>query len=76
MTALSSLLDIYRAASASEREKGTYFEELICAYLRNEAIHPSAAGAASIHIALRASHYLAAESGGGWEPSRFSYQNC
>ncbi|PJI46159.1 MAG: damage-inducible protein [Pseudomonas sp.] len=39
MTALSSLLDIYRAASASEREKGTYFEELICAYLRNEATY-------------------------------------
>lgn len=39
MSALSSLLDIYRAASASEREKGTYFEELICAYLRNEATY-------------------------------------
>ena len=39
MTALSSLLDIYRATSASEREKGTYFEELICAYLRNEATY-------------------------------------
>ncbi|GAB6404417.1 DEAD/DEAH box helicase [Pseudomonas sp. MHK4] len=39
MSALCSLLDIYRAASASEREKGTYFEELICAYLRNEATY-------------------------------------
>ncbi|KJJ98634.1 damage-inducible protein [Pseudomonas sp. 21] len=39
MSALSSLLDIYRAASVSEREKGTYFEELICAYLRNEATY-------------------------------------
>ncbi|WP_448090713.1 DEAD/DEAH box helicase [Pseudomonas azerbaijanoccidentalis] len=39
MSALSSLLDTYRAASASEREKGTYFEELICAYLRNEATY-------------------------------------
>ncbi|MHC2146477.1 DEAD/DEAH box helicase [Pseudomonas sp. 210_17 TE3656] len=39
MSALSSLLDVYRAASASEREKGTYFEELICAYLRNEATY-------------------------------------
>lgn len=37
MTALSHLLDTYRNASASEREKGTYFEELMLAYLRNEA---------------------------------------
>ncbi|MDG9979474.1 DEAD/DEAH box helicase [Ectopseudomonas oleovorans] len=39
MTALSALLDIYRSASVTEREKGTYFEELICAYLRNEATY-------------------------------------
>ncbi|MBK3468724.1 DEAD/DEAH box helicase [Pseudomonas sp. MF6776] len=39
MSALSVLLATYRAASASEREKGTYFEELICAYLRNEATY-------------------------------------
>lgn len=39
MSALSALLNTYRAASASEREKGTYFEELICAYLRNEATY-------------------------------------
>ena len=37
MTALSDLLDTYRKAAASEREKGTYFEELIVCYLRNEA---------------------------------------
>lgn len=37
MTALSRLLDTYRTAAASEREKGTYFEELMLAYLRNEA---------------------------------------
>lgn len=37
MSALASLLDIYRNASVTEREKGTYFEELICTYLRNEA---------------------------------------
>ena len=36
MTALSSLLAHYRQASHSEREKGTYFEELILCYLRNE----------------------------------------
>ena len=35
-TALSRILDTYRAASMSEREKGTYFEELILTYLRNE----------------------------------------
>ena len=37
MSALQSLLDTYRSTSVTEREKGTYFEELICAYLRNEA---------------------------------------
>lgn len=37
MSALASLLDSYRNASVTEREKGTYFEELICTYLRNEA---------------------------------------
>lgn len=35
MSALSALLNTYRAAFASEREKGNYFEGLICAYLRN-----------------------------------------
>ena len=37
MTALSSLLDHYRQSSQSEREKGTYFEELMLCYLQNEA---------------------------------------
>ena len=39
MTALQILLATYRNASASEREKGTYFEDLICTYLRNEATY-------------------------------------
>jgi predicted helicase len=39
MTALSSLLDYYRRSSMSEREKGTYFEELMLCYLRNEATY-------------------------------------
>nr|WP_298377704.1 type ISP restriction/modification enzyme [uncultured Halomonas sp.] len=39
MSALAALLDSYRAASVTEREKGTYFEELICTYLRNEATY-------------------------------------
>lgn len=39
MSALSALLDTYRTASVTEREKGTYFEELICVYLRNEATY-------------------------------------
>lgn len=39
MTSLESLLSALRAASASEREKGTYFEDLILAYLRNEATY-------------------------------------
>ena len=37
MTALETLLNTYRQASQTEREKGTYFEDLICTYLRNEA---------------------------------------
>src|SRR5450830_843147 len=39
MTALSSLLDHLRQSSMSEREKGTYFEELMLCYLRNEATY-------------------------------------
>lgn len=39
MTALSSLLDHYRHSSMSEREKGTYFEELMLCYLRSEATY-------------------------------------
>lgn len=37
MTALQTLLNAYRAAAQTHREKGTYFEDLICTYLRNEA---------------------------------------
>lgn len=39
MTALAQLLDTYRNAAATEREKGTYFEELMVCYLRNEATY-------------------------------------
>jgi predicted helicase len=39
MSALKKLLDAYRQAAKSEREKGTYFEELILCYLRNEATY-------------------------------------
>ncbi|MEH6713560.1 MAG: DEAD/DEAH box helicase family protein, partial [Paraglaciecola polaris] len=36
MTALRKLLDNYRKNSKTEREKGTYFEELIVTYFKNE----------------------------------------
>lgn len=36
MTALATILEKYRATSQTEREKGTYFEELIRTYFRNE----------------------------------------
>lgn len=36
MTALSTLLDSYRSAALTEREKDIYFEELICVYLSRE----------------------------------------
>ena len=39
MTDLQNLLNTFRAAAVSEREKGTYFEELILSYLRNEATY-------------------------------------
>lgn len=37
MSSLTHLLSSFRQAAASEREKGTYFEELILTYLRHEA---------------------------------------
>lgn len=36
---LTAILEAYRDASVTEREKGTYFEELIVCYLRNEATY-------------------------------------
>ncbi|MDQ2779200.1 MAG: restriction endonuclease, partial [Pseudomonadota bacterium] len=39
MTALQEILDSYRSTALSEREKGTYFEELILCYLRTEATY-------------------------------------
>lgn len=38
-TALETILNNYCKAAQSEREKGTYFEELILTYLRNEATY-------------------------------------
>jgi predicted helicase len=38
-SALRNLLDEYRNAAKTEREKGTYFEELIITYLRFEAVY-------------------------------------
>ena len=38
-SALQSLLETYREASQSEREKGNYFEELIKTYLRFEPVY-------------------------------------
>jgi predicted helicase len=39
MTPLQHLLGRYRSVSQSEREKGTYFEELIVTYLKHEATY-------------------------------------
>lgn len=39
MSALSQILDAYRHTSQTEREKGTYFEELIRTYFRYEATY-------------------------------------
>ncbi len=39
MSAITHLLNSYRSLAATEREKGTYFEDLIICYLRNEATY-------------------------------------
>jgi predicted helicase len=39
MTGLREIIDSYRRAAVTEREKGTYFEELTLCYLRNEATY-------------------------------------
>ena len=39
MTPLQNILEAYRQAAQTEREKGTYFEELICTYFRYEATY-------------------------------------
>ena len=39
MTPLQQLLDSFRNSAKTEREKGSYFEELIVQYLRNEATY-------------------------------------
>ncbi len=39
MTKLQDLLNTFRTTAVSEREKGTYFEELIVCYLRHEATY-------------------------------------
>jgi len=39
MSALTALLSSFRQAAVTEREKGTYFEDLVLAYLRNEATY-------------------------------------
>lgn len=39
MSALTDLLDTFRHAAVSEREKGSYFEELILCYLKHEATY-------------------------------------
>ncbi|MFT5603446.1 MAG: putative helicase [Paracoccaceae bacterium] len=39
MTPLQRILDAFRNDSKTEREKGTYLEELICTYFRYEATY-------------------------------------
>ncbi len=39
MSPLQSILEKYRSTSQSEREKGSYFEELIRTYFRYEATY-------------------------------------
>ena len=39
MSALTEILDTFRTASQSEREKGAYFENLVKVYLQNEPVY-------------------------------------
>jgi|JI6StandDraft_1071083.scaffolds.fasta_scaffold04374_4 predicted helicase len=39
MSALTDILDTFRTASKSEREKGAYFENLVKVYLQNEPVY-------------------------------------
>ena len=39
MSALTEILDTFREASQSEREKGAYFENLVKVYLQNEPVY-------------------------------------
>lgn len=39
MSSLKNLLDTYRKASQTQREKGTYFEELMIHYFKNEPLY-------------------------------------
>jgi predicted helicase len=39
MTALTDILNNFRAASQSEREKGAYFENLVKVYLQTEPVY-------------------------------------
>ena len=38
MSALDRILQSYRAAAVTEREKGTYFERLALAYIKNDPV--------------------------------------
>lgn len=38
MSAIDDLLHSYREAAVTEREKGTYFERLACAYLTTDPV--------------------------------------
>lgn len=38
MTALQSLFDTFRTTAKTEREKGTYFERLVKAYLQLDVL--------------------------------------
>ena len=39
MAGLREIIEDFRRAAVTEREKGTYFEELVLCYLRNEATY-------------------------------------
>lgn len=41
MTAVDRILQTYRDAAVTEREKGTYFERLALAFFLNDPIQPT-----------------------------------
>ena len=50
MSALDRLLASYRDAAVTEREKGTYFERLAVAYLRNDPVQAQEVSAIRLAI--------------------------
>ena len=64
MSSLKSILAAYRAKSQTEREKGSYFEELIRAYFRYEATYADLYSAVWLYADWAKAHGFSAKDTG------------